>query len=165
MRSRREVRERVLQALYAYEVGHDTAEHVIDTVLRPALKDDREALRFATQLFLRTINYSEEADRLIADHVKNWDLTRIALIDRLLLRMAICELLAFEDIPPKVSINEAIELAKKYSTEKSGQFVNGVLDAVVLDLQRQGRLKKSGRGLIGMETLLQRLAEQQSSKS
>nr|WP_243663960.1 transcription antitermination factor NusB [Rhodothermus marinus] len=79
--------------------------------------------------------------------------------------MAICELLAFEDIPPKVSINEAIELAKKYSTEKSGQFVNGVLDAVVLDLQRQGRLKKSGRGLIGMETLLQRLAEQQSSKS
>ncbi len=70
MHSRREVRERVLQALYAYEVGHDTAEHVIDTVLRPVLKDDREVLRFATQLFLRTINLSEEADRLIADHVK-----------------------------------------------------------------------------------------------
>lgn len=165
MYRRREVRERVLQALYAYEVGHDTAEHVIETVLRPMLKTDQEALQFATQLFLRTLNYSEVADHLIAEHLKNWDLTRIALIDRLLLRMAICELLAFEDIPPKVSINEAIEVAKKYSTEKSGQFINGVLDAVVLDLQRQGRLRKVGRGLIGMETLLQRLAEQQSSKS
>lgn len=165
MHSRREVRERVLQALYAYEVGHNTAEHVIETVLRPALKEDRAALQFATQLFLRTLDYSEEADQLIAEYLKNWDLTRIALIDRLLLRMAICELLAFEDIPPKVSINEAIEVAKKYSTEKSGPFINGVLDSVVLDLQRAGRLKKSGRGLIGMETLLQRLAEQQSSKS
>ncbi|CAM3217155.1 transcription antitermination factor NusB [Rhodothermus bifroesti] len=165
MPRRREVRERVLQALYAYEVGHDTAEHVIETILRPALKEDAAALRFAISLFLRTLDYSEEADRLIGAHVQNWDLTRIALIDRLLLRMAICELLTFEDIPPKVSMNEAIELAKRYSTEKSGSFVNGVLDAVVLDLQRQGRLKKSGRGLIGIETLLQRLAAQQQSKS
>ena len=72
--------------------------------------------------------------------------------------MAICELLAFEDIPPKVSINEAIEVAKKYSTEKRSKIVNGILDATLVALSSQGRLKKSGRGLVGMDAILDRAA-------
>jgi N utilization substance protein B len=77
----------------------------------------------------------------------NWEFSRIAVMDKLILRMALCEFLCFEDIPPKVSIDEAIEIAKKYSTEKSGRFVNGILDAVLNDLRAEGRLRKRGRGL------------------
>ena len=145
-----------MQALYAFELGGDEALHVIDTVIKPHLSDTPERLKFATSLFLRVIENTEEADQAIAQHTKNWDISRIALIDRLLLRMAICELLSFEDIPPKVSINEAIEVAKRYSTSKSGKFINGILDAVLLDLQHTGRLKKSGRGLVGMDSIRSR---------
>lgn len=127
--------------------------HFINTILQPALGEDAENLKFATSLFLRTIDTTEESDAIITKHAENWDLSRIALIDRILLRMAICELLNFEDIPPKVSINEAIEVAKRYSTPRSGQFINGILDAVLLHLQQEGRLKKSGRGLVGMESM------------
>jgi N utilization substance protein B len=70
------------------------------------------------------------------------------VIDHLLLRMGICELLYFESIPPKVTINESIEIAKSFSTEKSGQFINGILDAVLEDLIRTKALRKSGRGLV-----------------
>lgn len=141
----------MLQALYAFELSGDEAAHVIDTVLRPELGDDPKTFRFAERLFVRTIDTVDEADAVIAEHTQNWDLARIALLDRLLLRMAVCEFLTFEDIPPKVTINEIIEVAKSFSTEKSGQFINGILDAAVLELHRQGRLQKSGRGLVGME--------------
>lgn len=145
-----------MQALYARELAEGEAQHFIDTVLRPHLKNDKASLTFATRLFIRSLDYAEKADEAIAEHVKNWDVSRIALIDRLLLRMAICEFLAFEDIPPKVTINEAIEVAKKYSTPRSGQFINGILDAVLLQLQEEGRLKKSGRGLVGMPSIQSR---------
>lgn len=141
-----------MQALYARELAGGDVQHFIDTVLKANLEDAGN-LKFATSLFLRTLDATEEVDEIIRAHLKNWDFERIALIDRLLLRMAICELLKFEDIPPKVSINETIEIAKRYSTPKSGQFINGILDAVLLDLQREGRLQKSGRGLVGMQHL------------
>ena len=153
MSSRREARARVMQALYAFELGGGEAPHIIDTILRPHYSDDPTGLKFATSLFLRTLKTEPEADEIIAQHAKNWDISRIALIDRLLLRMAICEMLTFEDIPPKVSINEAIEVAKRYSTAKSGKFINGILDAVLLEFQQGGRLKKSGRGLVGMDSI------------
>lgn len=141
-----------MQALYAYELGGGTAPHILNTFLKLELAD-ATTYRFAESLFLRTLDRVDEADALIGRHADNWDLSRIALIDRILLRLAITEFLAFEDIPPKVSINEAIDVAKRYSTENSGKFINGVLDAVVLDLQQEGRLKKSGRGLVGMQSL------------
>lgn len=145
-----------MQALYAYEIAHDDVRHFINTLIRPHLKEDRENLKFAESLFLRTIEKSEELDEIIGRHAENWDLSRIALIDHIVLRMAITELLTFEDIPPKVSINEAIEVAKRYSTSKSGQFINGILDAVLLDLKEMGRLKKSGRGLVGLQSIRDR---------
>ncbi|MEM1127070.1 MAG: transcription antitermination factor NusB [Bacteroidota bacterium] len=152
MSSRREARERAMQALYAFELSGSDVQHVLRTVVRDQL-DDPDLRTFAEQLFIRSIDATDEAEQLVVDHVRNWDVSRIALIDRLLLRMAICEFLAFEDIPPKVTINEIIEVAKKYSTPRSGQFINGILDAVLIDLKREGRLNKSGRGLIGMNAL------------
>ena len=145
-----------MQSLYAYEQAGGDPQHVIETTLEPELASDQKNLKFATSLFLRTLDLAEEADAIIGRHAENWDLERIALVDRILLRMAICEILTFEDVPPKVSINEAIEIAKRYSTPKSGPFINGILDTVVLELQRDGRMKKSGRGLVGMQSIVDR---------
>ena len=90
----------------------------------------------------------EKLDNLIAEKARNWDLERIATVDRLLLRMAICEMIKFPGIPIKVTINEYVDISKKYSTPKSWQFINGVLDGISKDLVDEGVIKKSGRGLI-----------------
>jgi len=151
MSTRREARERVMQALYAFEQGGGEAQDVIENVLKPSLPDaDAPTVKFSERLFLRALDHTVEIDALIQARVKNWEVERIALVDHVVLRMAITEFLAFDDIPPKVSINEAIEIAKRYSTHRSGQFVNGLLDGVLIDLINTGRLKKSGRGLVGM---------------
>lgn len=142
-----------MQALYALEVGGGEVRFYLDSFIRPDVGDDPKSLKFAESLLLRTLDMQETADEIIHKHTQNWDLSRIALIDHILLRVAICELMAFEDIPPKVTLNEAIEIAKLYSTPRSGQFLNGVLDAVVTDLQSEGKLIKSGRGLVGMDDL------------
>ncbi len=157
MSSRRIVRERVMQALYAHKLAGGEPQHFINTILKPDLADNDANFEFAKSLFLKSLDFIDEADEIIGNHTQNWEITRIALIDRLLLVMAICEFLSFEDIPPKVSINEAIEVAKKYSTSRSGKFINGILDAVLIDLQKEGRLKKTGRGLVGIETIQSRI--------
>jgi N utilization substance protein B len=129
-------------------------------MVEPALEDDPSSLDFAIKLLRRTVEQSNTADEIISVHAENWDLDRIAAIDRALLRMATCELLTFEEIPPKVSIDEAIEIAKKYSTPKSGPFINGILDSILMQLQREGRLHKTGRGLIGMDSIRERANSQ-----
>jgi len=160
MSTRREARERVMQALYAHEQAGGKPEHFVQTLLNPEFEDDPQTREFAERLFRTTLNRQEKADEIIQAHATNWDLHRITAIDRAVLRMATAEFLAFEEIPPKVSIDEAIEIAKTYSTPDSGPFVNGVLDAVLMDLYEQGRLDKSGRGLIGMETIRNRAQPQ-----
>jgi len=137
-----------MQALYAFELGGGSQEEVDLRVLLASPNGKQADLDFARELFTKTIQHAAEADKIISQHAENWEFSRIALLDRLLLRMAICEILAFEEIPPKVSINEAIEIAKKYSTAKSGQFINGILDAGLLALRVEDRIKKTGRGLI-----------------
>jgi N utilization substance protein B len=112
------------------------------------LKTHREDFTFAVELVRCVLAHEAEIEALIKAKVAHWELNRIAVIDRMLLRMGIAELLYFPDIPPKVTINESIEVAKNYSTEKSGKFVNGVLDAVLEDLKERGSLAKSGRGLL-----------------
>jgi len=139
-----------MQALYAFELGGGDADHVISTIIGERFADDKATRDFATKLFLRTADHTEMADRLISDHAENWELSRIALVDRLVLRIAITELVAFEEIPPKVTINEAIEVVKRYSTDRSGQFVNGILDAVLAHLTEKGEIRKVGRGLVGL---------------
>jgi N utilization substance protein B len=147
---RRIIREKVVQALYAFEIGGDPVEHVIKHVLT-GLEENPVAYDFAKRLVVQTIHHSAEIDKVIKARVTNWDFKRIAILDRLILRMGICELLYFREIPPKVSMNEAIELAKLFSTERSGQFVNGVLDAVVNDMRTSGEMAKAGRGLYNGE--------------
>lgn len=147
---RRSARECVLQALYAHELGGGDVDHVLKTVIDPKLDENPINRNFAISLLVRVIEYEEKASQLIASHAKNWDVARIAVIDRLLLRMAITEFLYFEDIPPKVSINEAIEIAKRFSTDQSSKFINGILDAVLEELQAEKQLRKTGRGLVGL---------------
>ena len=160
MSTRREARERVMQALYAHEKAGGKVEHFVYTLLNPELEDDPQTREFAEALFRTTLDVKEEADEIIQAHATNWDLHRITAIDRSLLRMAAAELLEFEEIPPKVSIDEAIEIAKEYSTPDSGPFINGVLDAVLMDLHEQERLNKSGRGLIGISAIRNRAQSQ-----
>lgn len=143
---RRIIREKVVQALYAYEITHDPVEHVIEHVLA-GLLNNKESHHFAKKLVIEAVKHRADIDKVIQGKVANWDFERIAVLDRVILRMAICELKYFKEIPPKVSMNEAIELAKLFSTEKSGQFVNGILDAVFDDLKKTGELGKAGRGL------------------
>lgn len=143
---RRIIREKVLQALYAHEISGDPPEHVIKYNLT-GFAENKQAHEFAKNLVIESVKHRDAIDTVIQSKVANWDFKRIAILDRLILRMAICELMYFNEIPPKVTMNEAIELAKLFSTEKSGQFVNGVLDAVLDDLKSDGGLHKSGRGL------------------
>ena len=106
-------------------------------------------MSFGERLFVLTLEKTDVWDEIIEQHIKNWDIGRLALIDKIILYISLCELTNFPDIPTKVTINEAIEIAKKYSTAKSGRFVNGILDASLIQLQKEQKISKTGRGLIG----------------
>jgi len=113
--------------------------------LTPSWIEDKD---FILDLLKLTIKYAKEYQELISEKTKNWEADRIALIDNLLMRMAITELIHFPTIPVKVTINEYIELSKAFSTLKSSTFINGILDKILSDLTTQRRIKKEGRGLI-----------------
>ncbi|GAB4478977.1 MAG: transcription antitermination factor NusB [Thermoflexibacter sp.] len=113
--------------------------------LSPNWEDDRDFFR---ELFYYTIKHGEEHEEKIAEKVKNWDIDRITVIDRILLEMALCEMICFPSIPVKVTINEYIELSKIYSTPQSNIFINGVLDSISQEYLKEGKIKKSARGLL-----------------
>jgi N utilization substance protein B len=138
-------REYALQAVYAYELSGDTWEKQL---LLLEENTNITGTRFVRKHLELYSQYRDLIDREIIQKLRNWDFTRLAVIDKIILRMAVIELLYFKDIPPEVSLNEAIELAKKFSTEKSDKFINGILDAIVAELKNEGRIKKSGRGLV-----------------
>jgi len=148
MQNRRAAREAALKSIYAVDLGKNSTKDAVQNIIKPVFKDDTDGIRFAEKLFLVTVDNSAEFDGMIENHIKNWDVNRLAVLDKLIIRMAISELLYFDEIPTKVSINEAIELAKQYSTRKSGNFVNGILDAILSTLNEQGKINKKGRGLI-----------------
>lgn len=108
-------------------------------------EDDRD---FFLKLFSECIKHDDQYQALISKKAKNWDVERIAATDRVILEMALCEMINFPSIPVKVTINEYIDISKIYSTPKSKQFVNGLLDVLADELQEEGIIKKSGRGLI-----------------
>ncbi len=114
----------------------------------PKLFKDEEDEEFAQNLLRRASYNDEMLEAEILGNTPNWDQDRIATIDKVLLKMAICEFLKFPSIPVKVTINEYLELAKEYSTPKSSIFINGVLDRLVKKYREEGRLNKAGRGLI-----------------
>lgn len=143
---RRIVREKVLQILYAYELNNENLMALTQSLLADV--DDENDRKFGEELVNRVLINRKTLDEKIRSRINNWEINRVALIDKLLLRIAICEILFFPDIPPKVSINEAIEIAKEFSTAGSGKFINGILDAILSEEKEAGHLNKSGRGLV-----------------
>jgi N utilization substance protein B len=112
------------------------------------LYKDTEDQLFVQELFRKTVLNEQEFSKEFVDKTTNWDVDRIAEIDTIILKMAICELLKFPSIPVKVTLNEYLELAKEYSTPKSSIFINGILDNIVKELNANNRIQKVGRGLM-----------------
>jgi len=111
-------------------------------------EDIKDDVKFACSLFDCVIDNSTEYDGHISKYAKNWDIERISLMDRTILRMGIGEMVNFSNIPVKVSINECIDIAKNYSSPKSGKFINGLLDVISLNLLKEKKIIKTGKGLI-----------------
>jgi N utilization substance protein B len=166
MGKRREARERAVQFLFQYDLNPpenlDAAlQHFWESQRAAAIADEKGAAKwgekpelppptleeaetrlFADPLIRGTIQHRDKLDEQIKKYAKNWDLHRIAAVDRNILRLAIFEMIHREDIPPIVSINEAVDIAKKFSTEDSGKFVNGILDKIKGELMRPARIVK-----------------------
>jgi transcription antitermination protein NusB len=163
MGKRREARERAVQFLFQHdlnppEVLEAALNHFWDSQRAAAIAEEKgvatwgqpielppptaeeAAVRlFAEPLIRGALEHRDEADAIIKRHAQNWDLHRMAAVDRNILRLAIYEMLYRDDIPPVVSINEAVDIAKKFSTQDSGKFVNGILDKVKGELMRPAR--------------------------
>ncbi|HOJ51588.1 MAG TPA: transcription antitermination factor NusB [Syntrophales bacterium] len=146
MHRRRKAREAALQVLYGLDMTKDSAEEAMALFWdMGAYAEDREdtvrysrqVKPFATHLVLGTWQHRREIDHLIAQYSEHWSLGRISCVDRSILRLAIFEMLYCDDIPPKVSINEAIDLGKLYGTENSSAFINGILDALYNHLEKR----------------------------
>ena len=135
---RRIARESVLEALFANQFSDDKPDLVLKRIL-DSDPDGEKNLEFIELLFYSVIENVQLADKMITSHLQNWEFDRVAQIDRLLLRMGICEIFFIEEIPPKVSISEMVEISKVYSTDESPGFINGILDAVYKDYQKEDR--------------------------
>ena len=166
MGRRREARERAIQFLFQYDLNppedlagaldqfwntqravaiaedKGTATWGQPVELPPPSADEAAVRLFAEPLIKGALEHRQELDEIITRHTKNWELHRIAAVDRNILRLAIFEMLHRDDIPPVVSINEAVDIAKKFSTYESGKFVNGILDKVKSELMRPARAVK-----------------------
>lgn len=119
-----------------------------DSFFLPKLLKDQDDMTYARDLLSKTLLKNDSLEKEIEGKTPNWDKDRIAEIDAILLKMAICELLYFPTIPERVTINEYLEIAKEYSTPKSSIFINGILDKLVKEYKSEGKLKKTGRGLL-----------------
>lgn len=138
MGKRRKARELVVQFLYQIDViGIDKWPKLLDDFWGTQKVSD-DIKEYSDKLIKEVLEKRSHIDKLVSHYATNWDLKRIAVVDRNILRAAVCELLYMDDIPPIVSINEAIDIAKKYGSVDSGKFVNGILDKV-----REEQLKQS----------------------
>jgi len=131
---RRTARECALQMLYQYDIGNQPLEEILDLYWEMN-EHPKKVREFANELFEGSIEKLKEIDKTIQQHTQNWRLSRMAAVDRNILRVAVYEFLCDKRTPVTVVINEALEIAKKYSTHESAQFVNGVLDSIKNDLK------------------------------
>jgi N utilization substance protein B len=123
-------------------------EDAYDIKLMDLFNDKDEDKQFMLDLFTKAILFDEEYEDIVQKYTKNWDVERIAMIDIIIMKMGICEALNFRSIPIKVTLNEYIDLSKRYSTPKSRIFVNGMLDKIFSDLKKNNKIVKTGRGLL-----------------
>ena len=140
--TRRSARETVLQALYAVEVGQEHEAKALKDILDRE-KRDEEINEFIVELFEISLKNRDWCENEIKSRLNNWEFERVAVLDRLLLILAISEIFFIDAIPPKVSIAEAIEIAKQFSTEESSAFVNGVLDNIYKSLPKVNEVVSS----------------------
>ena len=144
-------------AQYNYMMLKTLDELNFDEAMRwPVMYDKREEkdeadMEFARHLLTETIARRAESEEMIKSRLQGWEFERVALMDILLIDMAVAEFVACPSIPEKVTIDEYIELSKEFSSERSKLFINGILDKLVLELRSQGKIKKSGRGLLSEE--------------
>ena len=123
---RRAARQCVLKALFAYQFSkNNTIDQLVSE--NPELKNNNDFIQSLFDIVLEHVKLTED---IIRSHLENWEIDRVALIDKILLKMGICEIYFIDDIPPKVTISEMVEIAKIYSTDESPVFINGILDAV-----------------------------------
>jgi len=139
MLSRRLARRIALQILFANEFLREQIESVAHRVIESL---DEQVSPFTMELVKKTSENEESLNKLIVKHLRNWDYKRVAVLDRVLIRMALCEIMHFPDIPVEVTINEALEISKDFSNLKSRRFVNGILDSIFKELRTNNQLKK-----------------------
>lgn len=175
--TRRIAREKVLQVMYAnfltgipvddifphiynriFNFGDEARKEIEENkLLKPAevrelesdipIKWRQEEVVFMQELVKSIINHKDEVDELLKSVADHWEIHRIAIIDRVIIHIAVNELLYFDDVPVKVSINEALEVGKEYSTDKSNSFLNGVLDTLTVKFRKENKIMKKGKGL------------------
>lgn len=133
--------ERTIQSVKSAELGSRLP-------LLPLYKDTKEDTAFVRDLFRKTLQRHDENLKLIKARTANWETERLASTDLLLMEMALTEFITLTEVPPKVSMNEYIEIAKEYSTPKSANFINGILDSLLIDLRAKGLVRKEGKGLV-----------------
>ena len=143
-----QVDHEVMKGMVAKTLKNFTHDDPFKNKLTEISADWIEDSKFVQDLFVYTLQNDAKYQEMIAERTKNWESERIALMDTILMKMAICELLNFPSIPVKVTINEYLELSKDYSTPKSNSFINGILDKILGDLKKTNTIKKIGRGLI-----------------
>ena len=134
MGPRRKAREFALQMLFQWDITHDSIDQIAATFF-DGQEESQGVVDFARQLVTRTVEHVEEIDALIRRHAEHWRLDRMATVDRNLLRLAIQEFMFDKEIPKTVVINEAIEIARRFSAQESPQFINGVLDSIKKELE------------------------------
>tara|TARA_B100000941_G_scaffold76812_1_gene52379 strand:+ start:603 stop:1061 length:459 start_codon:yes stop_codon:yes gene_type:complete len=125
---RRKAREATMQALYALEINNGFPQDVLELCHDSFNNSDNNM--YTRELFNCVVEKQSWADDLISQCLENWEYGRVAILDKILLRMGVSEIYHIEDVPPKVSISEMVEIAKVYSTEESSSFVNGILDTI-----------------------------------
>jgi N utilization substance protein B len=141
MGTRRKARELAMQALFYMDIRNDVSAEMLASFC-----ENFSASPKTQPFFLKLVNgvmeTQGELDALIEQFSKNWDINRMSCVDRNVMRIAVFELIYCEDIPPKVSINEAVDIGKKFGTEESGAFINGIMDSIRYDLEEKGTLNE-----------------------
>ena len=135
---RRAARQCVLEALFSYQFSKNDTLQIIDQLIikNPELKINIDFIQSLFESVLKNMKWTED---IIKSHLENWEIDRVAQIDKILLKMGICEIYLIDDIPPKVTISEMVEIAKIYSTDESPVFINGILDAVFKNYLKENK--------------------------
>ena len=141
MGTRRQARELAMQALFYMDMRNNASVEMLERFCGN-FNPSKKARPFFRMLVNGVLEAGGELDALIKRFSKNWDINRMSCVDRNVMRIAVFELLYCDDIPPKVSINEAVDVGKKFGTEESGAFINGIMDSIRGELEKEGKLDK-----------------------